>query len=67
MKDSLVALNIIVNDKIINKNGVPILFYWNGDSSSLLKDIYSITLEINVKRIGNQFIRGGGGAPGKVH
>ena len=40
MKDSLVAINLIVNDKIINKNGVPILFYWDGDSSSLLKDIY---------------------------
>ena len=40
MKDTLVALNIIINDKIINKNGVPILFYWNGQSSSLIKDIY---------------------------
>ena len=40
MKDSLVALNVIVNDKIINKNGVPILFYWNGESSSLVHDIY---------------------------
>ena len=40
MKDSLVAINIIVNDKIINKNGVPILFYWNGEST-LIKDIYN--------------------------
>lgn len=40
MKDSLVALNVIVNDKIINKNGVPILFYWNGESSSLIHNIY---------------------------
>jgi len=40
MKDSLVALNVIVNNKILNKNGVPILFYWNGESSSLVHDIY---------------------------
>ena len=40
MKDSLVAINIIVNDKIINKNGVPILFYWDGENS-LIKDIYN--------------------------
>ena len=40
MQDSLVAINIIVNDKIINKNGVPILFYWNGESSLLTKAIY---------------------------
>lgn len=41
MKDSLVAINIIVNkDTIVNKNGVPLLFYWDGNSDTLLKDIY---------------------------
>ena len=40
MKDSLVALNVIVDDKIINKNGIPILFYWDGTTNLLIKDIY---------------------------
>lgn len=30
MVDSLVAINIISNDKLINKNGTPLLFYWDG-------------------------------------
>ena len=39
MKDSLVAINIISKDKLINKNGVPILFYWNGENT-LIKSLY---------------------------
>lgn len=30
MVDSLVAINIISNEKLINKNGTPLLFYWDG-------------------------------------
>ena len=40
MRDSLVAINITVNDKILNKNNVPILFYWDGEGSSLTQAIY---------------------------
>ena len=40
MKDSLVAINITINDKILNKNNVPILFYWDGEGSSLTQAIY---------------------------
>ena len=35
MLESLVAINIISEDKIINKNGTPLLFYWDGE-----QDIY---------------------------
>lgn len=35
MLESLVAINIISDDKIINKNGIPLLFYWDGK-----QDIY---------------------------
>ena len=35
MTESLVAINIICNDKLINKNGTPLLFYWDGQ-----QDIY---------------------------
>lgn len=42
MKDSLVAINILVNDNtILNKNGVPLLFYWDGNSDTLINDIYN--------------------------
>lgn len=41
MKDSLVAINIVVNDKIINKNGVPLLFYWDGKTDTLEEAIYN--------------------------
>ena len=42
MKDSLVAINILVNDNtILNKNGVPLLFYWDGNSDALINDIYN--------------------------
>ena len=42
MNESLVAINVISNDKIINKNGTPILFYWDGQ-----QDIYK-ALETNL-------------------
>lgn len=35
MKDSLVAINIINNDKILNNKGVPLLFYWDGQNDVL--------------------------------
>lgn len=41
MHESLVAINVISNDKIINKNSTPILFYWDGQ-----QDIYE-ALETN--------------------
>ena len=40
MKDSLVSINITIDDRILNKNNVPILFYWNGEGTSLIKSIY---------------------------
>lgn len=33
MKDSLVAINIINDKEILNVNGVPLLFYWDGQSN----------------------------------
>lgn len=30
MKDKIIPINIFVGDKIINKNNVPIIYYWNG-------------------------------------
>ena len=49
MKDSLVAINILVNDNtILNKNGVPLLFYWDGNSDTLINDIYN-----------NHYLKGG--------
>lgn len=41
MRDSLVAINICLNDKVVNKNTVPLLYYWDGTSSikdSIIKD-----------------------------
>ena len=37
MKDSLVAINIVNDNKLlnINGNGVPLLFYWNGEDEVL--------------------------------
>ena len=40
MKDSLVAINITIDNRILNKNNVPILFYWNGEGTSLIRSIY---------------------------
>ena len=40
MIELLVAINIISDDKIINKNGTPLLFYWNGE-----QDIYEALKE----------------------
>ena len=31
--NNCVAINIIADNKILNKNGVPILFYWDGKSN----------------------------------
>lgn len=45
MLESLVAINIISGDKIINKNGTPLLFYWDGE-----QDIYEAL------KSGNEFI-----------
>ena len=42
MKDSLVAINILIDENtILNKNGVPLLFYWDGNSDTLINDIYN--------------------------
>ena len=43
MKDSLVSINIINDNKLlnINKNGVPLLFYWNG-TDDVLESIFKI-------------------------
>ena len=40
MRESLVAINIICNGKIINREGIPLLFYWNGETD-VLEDIKS--------------------------
>ena len=40
MQDSLVAFNIISNNKLLNKNEVPVLFYWNGETN-LIESIFS--------------------------
>lgn len=40
MKESLVAINVICNGKIINREGIPLLFYWNGETD-VLEDIKS--------------------------
>lgn len=40
MQDSLVAFNIISNNKLLNKNEVPVLFYWNGQTN-LIESIFS--------------------------
>lgn len=39
MKDSLVAINIIKDDKILNSKGIPLLFYWNG-KNDVLESMY---------------------------
>ena len=39
MKDSLVAINIIKNSEILNDNGMPLLFYWNGEDD-IFKSIF---------------------------
>lgn len=33
MKESLVAINILFNDRLLNKNGTPLLFYWDGEQN----------------------------------
>jgi hypothetical protein len=38
MRESLVAINVICNGKIINREGIPLLFYWNGETD-VLEDI----------------------------
>lgn len=40
MRESLVAINVICNGKIINREGIPLLFYWNGETD-VLEDIKS--------------------------
>jgi len=43
VRDSLVAINIINEDKLlnINGNGVPLLFYWNGEDN-ILESIFNV-------------------------
>ena len=45
MRDSLVAINIINDDKLlnINGNGVPLLFYWDGEDD-VLDSIFEIDI-----------------------
>lgn len=38
MKENLAALNVICEGKVINKNGIPLLFYWNGQTD-IIEDI----------------------------
>lgn len=40
MKENLAAINVVCNGKLINRNGIPLLFYWNGETD-LLEDIKS--------------------------
>ena len=38
MKENLAAINVVCNGKLINRNSVPLLFYWNGETD-LIEDI----------------------------
>ena len=38
MKENLAAINVVCNGKLINRNSVPLLFYWNGETD-LVEDI----------------------------
>jgi hypothetical protein len=38
MKANLAAINVICEEKVVNTNGVPLLFYWNGETD-ILEDI----------------------------
>lgn len=38
MKENLAALNVICEGRVINKRGIPLLFYWNGQTE-ILEDI----------------------------
>ena len=38
MKENLAAINVVCNDKLVNRNGIPLLFYWNGESD-IIEDI----------------------------
>ena len=40
MKENLAAINVVCNGKLVNRNSVPLLFYWNGETD-LLEDIKS--------------------------
>lgn len=33
MENRIIPINIFVGDKIINKNNIPIIYYWNGEGS----------------------------------
>ena len=38
MKENLAAINVVCNGKLIKRNSVPLLFYWNGETD-LIEDI----------------------------
>ena len=38
MKENLAAVNVVCNDKLVNRNGIPLLFYWNGETD-IIEDI----------------------------
>ena len=38
MADSLVAINIVQGKEILNKRGIPLLFYWNG-KTDIVEDL----------------------------
>ena len=38
MKENLAAINVVCNDKLVNRNGIPLLFYWNGETD-IIEDI----------------------------
>ena len=38
MKENLAAINVVCNGKLVNRNSVPLLFYWNGETD-LIEDI----------------------------
>lgn len=50
INDSLVSINVLSNDVLLNKSKVPILYYWNGEGNlieSILFDEYFINNYIN--------------------
>ena len=38
MKENLAAINVVCNDKLVNRNGIQLLFYWNGETD-IIEDI----------------------------
>ena len=49
--NNCVAINVIADNKILNNNGVPILFYWDGKSNVIDELNFEFDVNTNIQSL----------------